>query len=67
MKINKIHVQNDGVHSYADFVDNIIDLKTTQDWQRIIPNIKEPIVVDLYADWCGPCKKLTPKLERKVK
>lgn len=27
-------------------------------------NQKLPLILDCYADWCGPCKKLTPVLEQ---
>jgi thioredoxin-like negative regulator of GroEL len=30
-------------------------------------NATQPIVLDCHADWCKPCKKLTPILEAKAK
>lgn len=40
---------------------------TDQDFEETLSNSKKPILVDFWAEWCPPCKKLTPVLEKIAK
>ena len=36
---------------------------TTQTFQQEVLNSEKTVLIDFYADWCGPCKMLSPVVE----
>ncbi|MCL2421916.1 MAG: thioredoxin [Defluviitaleaceae bacterium] len=40
-----------------------ITMLTGNNFEEIIKKSKIPVIVDFYADWCQPCKRIVPSLE----
>ena len=40
---------------------------TEENYEQIVLNSKKPVLLDFWAEWCGPCKIISPVIDELYK
>jgi len=42
----------------------LVEISSASEFDKLLEESSLPVLVDFYATWCGPCRNLTPFIER---
>ncbi len=43
---------------------HVEEIKSVADYENLVTRSTSPVVIDFYANWCLPCKKMIPIFDR---
>jgi len=56
-----------GANNHSPVQATPLHIGSVEAFERIVQKGDRPVLVDFYADWCGPCRMLAPTIEKLAK